>query len=138
MRKRFFAFWAILILAAAAAMADDAKVKAAQQSAEEWIKLIDEADYAESWEEASPLFKQSITKAQWVDQVKAAREPLGKLGSRQLIDGSYTTQAKGAPAGEYVVLQYKTAFEKMPEATEVISFTLSNDEKWRAVGYLIQ
>ena len=44
----------------------------------------------------------------------------------------------GAPAGEYVTLQYQTSFEKMPTAAEIVHFMLAPDGTWRAVGYVIK
>ena len=37
----------------------------AQAAALEWLELVDEGDYAESWDEAAELFRGAVTKAQW-------------------------------------------------------------------------
>lgn len=125
-------------LVAGRALADDAKVRVAQQAAESWVRLVDEGNYGGSWDEASSLFKKSVTREKWVEMAKPVREPLGKMLSRKLADGKYTTEAPGAPDGEYVILQYQTSFENKKSATETLSFMLDQDGKWRAAGFFIK
>ena len=129
--------FAVLLFANLAA-ADDAKINAAQKSAEVWTQLIDSGNYGESWEQASEPFKKSVAKERWIDAAKQARAPLGKATSRKLTDSNYATQLEGAPAGEYVTLQYQTSFEKMSTAAEIVHFMLAPDGTWRAVGYVIK
>ena len=54
------------------------------QSAAAWLALVDSDKYAESWQDASQLFKTHVSKGQWQSAVKATRLPLGKLQSRKL------------------------------------------------------
>ena len=58
--------------------------------------------------------------------------------SRQLISETYETTMPGAPDGEYVVLKYKTKFEKKENAEEVVVPMLDTDGKWRVSGYYIK
>jgi len=48
-----------------------------------------------------------------------------------------TDQFPGAPAGNYVVLQFTTAFEKRP-ATETVTLMLDCDRGWRLAGYFVK
>ncbi|HWN92533.1 MAG TPA: DUF4019 domain-containing protein, partial [Verrucomicrobiae bacterium] len=44
----------------------------------------------------------------------------------------------GAPDGEYVVIQYETAFENKASAVETITPMLDKDGSWRISGYYIK
>jgi Protein of unknown function (DUF4019) len=110
----------------------------AQKSAEAWLALTDSGKYAESWDEASQLFKNAVTKEQWSEKVKGARGPLGKLLSRKLRSATYAKTLPGAPDGVYVVIHYDTSFENKASAGETIVPMLDKDGKWRVSGYYIK
>jgi Protein of unknown function (DUF4019) len=110
----------------------------AQKAAEPWLVLTDSGRYAESWDQASAAFKVAITREKWVDALNSVRTPLGKVVSRKLAAADYKNSPPNAPAGEYVVLRYDTSFENRKESTEIVSFTLDKDGKWRAAGYFIK
>lgn len=110
----------------------------AQQSAESWLALVDSGKYAESWDEAAQLFKNAVSKEQWQQALKSVRGPLGRLQSRKLKSATYTKTLPGAPAGEYVVIQYDSSFESKKSALETITPMLDKDGKWRVSGYFIK
>jgi hypothetical protein len=112
--------------------------KEAAAAAEAWLKLVDEGKYGESWDEAADLFKKAITKDSWEQQVKAAREPFGKLISRKILITNYTTELPGAPDGEYVVITIETSFEKKKNSVETVTPMMDPDGKWRVSGYYIK
>jgi len=58
--------------------------------------------------------------------------------ARQLDSKEYTTSLPGAPAGQYVVLHYKTAFANKKSAVETVIPLLDKDKKWRVSGYYIK
>ena len=115
-----------------------AKEKAAQPAAESWLVLVDTAKLKESWEQAAQVFQKAVSKEDWASAVQQAREPLGKFKARKLKFSQYKDSLPGAPAGEYVLLQYESSFEAMEKASEVISLTLEKDGKWRVVGYFVR
>jgi len=103
-----------------------------------WLALTDSAKYAESWNGASTLFKTAITKADWEKAIRATRAPLGALKSRTLKSATFARTLPGAPDGEYVVIQYETAFENKASAVETITPMLDRDGSWRISGYYIK
>jgi hypothetical protein len=113
-------------------------VDQAETSAQSWLALTDAGKYAESWQEASAMFKASVSQAKWVEMVTPVRNPLGKVLSRKLKSATYTKTLPGAPDGEYVVIQYDTSFENKKEAVETITPMLDKDGKWRVSGYYIK
>jgi hypothetical protein len=110
----------------------------AQKSAEAWLALIDSGKYAESWDEASQVFKGALTRDQWASTVKGVRVPLGTVQSRKFKSATYTKTLPGAPDGEYVVIQYDTSFANKQTATETTIPMLDKDGKWRVSGYFIK
>jgi len=110
----------------------------AQASSEAWLGLVDSGKYADSWQEASSLFKAAVTKEKWEDMLRPVRGPLGKVLSRKLKSATYTKTLPGAPDGEYVVVQFDTSFEHKQAATETVTPTLDKDGKWRVSGYFIK
>lgn len=110
----------------------------AQRSAESWLALVDSGKYAESWDEAAPIFKAAVTQEQWKRALGAKRDPFGRVLSRKLISSTYTTTLPGAPDGEYVVIKYESSFEHKQSAIETITPMLDKDGKWRVSGYYIK
>jgi hypothetical protein len=112
--------------------------KAAVESAQAWLELVDGGNFAKSWEDASGCFKSAVSQTDWDKAVQTARTPLGKAVSRKIKSRQYGTSLPGAPDGEYVVLQYDTAFENKAKAVETITPMLNKDGKWRVSGYYIK
>ena len=131
-------FFAITLLSSTVAHADQAMVKAATRACAAWLKLVDAADYPASYQAASTLFKDHISEATWVQQVEAARKPLGAVVSRRVKAAQYATSLPGAPDGQYVVIQYRTSFTNKKSAIETVTPMLDRDGQWRVSGYYIR
>jgi len=128
----------LAILTASLLTAQDKKTEAAQKGSESWLAVVDKADYAGSYDQASTMFKTAVTKDDWVQKVRAARGPLGKVVSRKLQSAGYTTSLPGAPDGQYVVIKYDTSFENKQSAVETIVPMLDKDGQWRVSGYFVK
>ncbi len=107
-------------------------------SAENWLELIDSEKYNESWDELAIVFKNVVSKQQWVSKIKSVRTKFGNQISREMISDTYTNTLPGAPDGEYVVIQFKSKFEKKEKAIETITPTKESDGVWRVSGYYIK
>ena len=118
--------------------ADEACEQKAVAAAQDWLSLVDEGRYAESWDEAAAFFKAAVTKDSWTQSLTAFRKPLGKVLSRLVISRTYTTTLPGAPDGEYVVIRFNTSFENKKSAVETVTPMLDKDGKWRVSGYFIK
>jgi predicted exporter len=118
--------------------ADEAAEKAAQSAASQWLALVDQGKYAESWEAAAAYFKNALPEQQWLQSMNGARKPLGKVISRKLLTARFMTSLPGAPDGQYVVIQYATSFEHKASAVETVTPMLDPDGKWRVSGYFIK
>jgi len=107
-------------------------------AAEAWLALVDSGQYAKSWDEAAGYFKGAVQKEKWIQTMNAARTPFGKNISRKLKSKRYKTSLPGAPDGEYVVIKFKSSFEKKKSAIETITPMLDKDGTWRVSGYYMQ
>jgi hypothetical protein len=140
MKKPFLLALAFVLAAGASAplAADEASEKAAEKSAAAWLSLVDSGKYAESWTGAAEAFHQALSQAQWKAALEQVRTPLGTVVSRKLRSAKYTRELPGAPAGDYVVIQYATDFEKKSGATETVTPAKDKDGVWRVSGYYIK
>lgn len=128
----------ILLAAAGVALAADTPEDAAQTAAESWLKLVDDGKYGESWDAAAAIFKAAVTRELWAQTAGSVRSSVGKLQSRKLKSREFSKVLPGAPAGQYVTLQYDSVFEKQASAVETIVAALDADGAWRAAGYFIK
>lgn len=127
----------VLVLVGGTSAADRPE-DAAQTAAESWLKLVDDGDYATSWDQAAKVFKGAVRQADWGQMAGGVRNPLGKLVSRKLKSREYTEKMPGAPDGKYVVIQYDTVFEHKATSVETVIPMADPDGVWRVSGYFIR
>ena len=139
---RLYVRYAVLLVATATCIAifaaDNEDVKAANDAAQQWLALVDQARYGQSWDEASSYFRQKVTKEQWVQMVTKERGPRGKVESRQFKLAELKTDVPDAPPGKYMVMQYRTKFSDAGAMIETITPMLDKDGKWKISGYVIK
>ncbi len=118
--------------------AEQEKEKAAVFAAEQWLNLIDEAKYEESWREASGYLRSAVKQEDFSQALKGARTPLGKVVWRKLKSARFSKELPGAPDGQYFVLQFDAEFENKKTAIETITPKLERAGEWRVSGYFIK
>ena len=111
--------------------------QSAISAAKEWLELLDDGDYSESWKEASTIVQSAATEQQFTNTMSTFRQPLGNLLSRKLILSNRTTRMPGAPDGQYTFMQFETSFANRQSAVETVTFMLENSE-WKSAGYFIR
>jgi hypothetical protein len=132
---------ALLLVAAPAfpAFAAEGPEKAAEKAALAWLAIVDAGKYGASWDAAAEFFRQSLTKAQWEDALAKVRAPLAAVMSRKLKSATFTKSVPGAPAGEYVIIQFETSFSGRPGGSiETVTPMKEADGAWRVSGYYIK
>lgn len=137
-RSRILAVVFLLTAFTTAAFAADEKEKAAADAATQWLAVVDSGQYAESWFQGASAFRNAVSKEQWKNAMDSARAPLGKVVSRQFKSATYTTKIPNAPAGEYIIIQYETSFERVPGMVETVTPMLAKDGKWKVSGYYVK
>lgn len=129
---------AALSLSAGAQAQSPEDIAAAQKAAEAWLGLTDAGRYAQAYDEAAPAFQGMVTKPQWEDASRGVRTPLGAVSKRALQSANYSASLPGAPAGEYVVIEYRAEFANKANATEIVTPMRAPDGKWKVSGYYIR
>ena len=141
MFKKLFVFILFLLLSNSFGQllnTDSVKVMEAKVIVENWLKLVDNGKYAESWDEASTFLKGKVTKEEWILTISNLKPSFGKTNTREIQSAQYSTELPGAPDGEYVVFQYKTNFKLKNNSIETIVPMIDSDGKWRVSGYFVK
>lgn len=126
----------------------------AQAAAESWLRVVDDAQYGASWQQAAKTLKGAVSQDQWEQTASDLRAQAGHLVSRKLrsreytetLPPSYTTRVVGgrvytwggAAGGKYVVMQFDAAFANRSSAVETVVAMLDPDGVWRVSGYAIR
>ena len=110
---------------------------AATTGVEVWLAIVDDGRYADSWQAAASIFKQTVPQEKWLSIMKDHRQALGKVLSRHIRTKQYSKALPGAPGGQYVSFVYDTSFENRPTAVETITCVLDVDGQWRVSGYFV-
>lgn len=129
-RKSFFA------LTAAAPFAFAQSEGAARSAAEKWLALIDQGKFKDAYRQSSQHMRAPVTVDEWEPQMRAMRDAAGEMQSRNFTSAKATKQMAGAPAGEYMLLEYGTAFAKKAKAAETVMMSREGGT-WKAAAYYI-
>jgi len=129
----------LLLFCASAAIAQESNIlEKVESSARSWLGLIDSGKYKESWENASPLFKEKTPEAAWVKSITAIRTPRGAVNARYIATAGSTKSLSGMPDGDYVVLQFYTTFAEKGLALETITLAKMQNDAWQIAAYEIK
>ena len=114
------------------ALSGEALDRVIEQSARQWLALVDEGDWDGSWTETGQAFKDLNTMATWARISDEVRPPLGTVVSRTLL----SQESVPAPPSGYEMIKFRTEFTGKVGATETL--TLARDgSDWRVVGYWV-
>jgi len=99
-----------LMLGAATLAIANSSALGPEAAAKEWVALVDQQKWGDSWSASGALFQSKISKEGWASAVQAAREPLGTVSSRQLEKVTATKSLPGARDGDYGIVVFRTSF----------------------------
>jgi len=116
---------------------DSGKVEQAKPASVEFLELIDDGKYAESWESSASLMRDKVAKNDWVDKLNKARNLSGGLVQRIQKSASYATEVEDSPEGEYIMLIYESDFQRAEEVSEYVTVMREGDV-WKVAGYFMQ
>jgi hypothetical protein len=114
---------------------DQAAVEQAKKAADAWLKLVDEGNYKESWNQFASVVKPLVSEDKWAEEAGAIRKTIGPEVSRNFKSAKYSTSLPGAPDGQYVVIQYDSSFANKKSTVEEVVPMLDTDGQWRISGY---
>jgi len=138
MKTKFLPFLLILLGAIFQVSAKEAVDQASLDAATQWLQAVDKGEYAKSWESGSFTFKLTISQKHWNQLMKAIREPLGPVVSRELLEQRPAVDPKGLPKGQYMVVFFNTKFQKKDDAHELVTLVQETDGQWRVLTYQVQ
>lgn len=113
----------------ATGVAADAAVEA---SARQWLALLDQGRWDDSWRATGAAFRKLNTSRTWADVSKKVRAPLGAVVSRALI----SQENLPAPPRGYEVVKFRTSFANQADAVETVTLE-REDGGWRVVGITV-
>ena len=117
----------------AAAAQSPVTESAVTKAARNWLALVDEGKWNESWAASGKPFKSLNTAEVWQSASEKARVPLGRVVSRTLVD----EQDIPAPPNGYTLVRFRTDFANRSGAIETLSLDREGDS-WKVVGIYIE
>ena len=98
--------------------------------ARQWLVLVDDKNYSQSWSEAGKVFQNHHKVDAWADTAAAERTPLGAVASRDLksVDLGHTNVA---------VIRYDTVFARKAAAVETVTLAFENGG-WAVTDYTVK
>jgi len=123
---------------ALAQMDSPIQVDAAQHAAEAWLALVDKGASDASWDQAATFFQRSVARDAWRQDLAKLRDPVGPLVSRKFSFRQYNERLPGAPAGQYVVITYRSTFRAKKDLSEIVTAAFDGTRGWRVAGYRIE
>lgn len=102
---------------------------AAARAAEDFLKLVDESLWTESYAATSGRFRELNTEERWAEVSEKVRPPLGKLLTRDLVANEYVP----APPEGYRLIKFRSTYANGAAQTESLSLAWE-DGAWKVVG----
>ncbi|MCZ8137065.1 MAG: DUF4019 domain-containing protein [Porphyrobacter sp.] len=115
--------------APAPVLAAETDAAAAARAAEDFLKLVDESRWAESYAATVAEFRRLNTLAVWSEVSERARPPLGKLLTRDLVGNEWVP----APPAGYRLIKFRSAYANGTQQTESLSLAWE-DGAWKVAG----
>ncbi len=104
-----------------------------------WIKLLDAGKYGDAWEQFDEEFKKAAPKEAWCQQIGIIRGGLGPVVSRSVDHGKFKQKIddRAKDFGQFVTVDYDTAFQKEPNGIEQFTAMRAKDGTWHPRGYYL-
>lgn len=108
--------------------------KSVRAAAEEWLALIDAANYAAAYTREPTRLRAGMIEEQFVRSMEGRRQPFGPVLSRKFIGAAFTRKLTGAPDGHYESILFRTSFAHKSVAAERVILSYESGE-WQVVDY---
>ncbi len=97
--------------------------------AREWLVLVDDKNYPQSWNQAAKAFQGRQKADVWAKDADALRTPLGAVASRGLKSIDLTRN-------NVAVIRYDTSFARKAAAIETVTLAFENGS-WAVSDYSV-
>ena len=112
--------------------AQETPVSEVTRFASQWLALLDDGRWEESYRVTGSTFRKQNTLKVWTAASEQARAPLGALVSRILL----SQENLPAPPAGYEVVKFRTSFANKADTVETVTLDRENGA-WRVVGVTI-
>lgn len=102
-----------------------------------WLTLMDQIQYAATWDESGPLMKDVITRKEWIAAMETLRRPLGYVASRQIVSQRSLDNLRFGTKGYFMEINYSTTFWGKGGATETVILMYDVFSNWRVISYSV-
>ncbi|RNJ61355.1 MAG: DUF4019 domain-containing protein [Porphyrobacter sp. IPPAS B-1204] len=119
----------VLPVSLAGSTAAEPTEAAAARAAEDFLALVDESRWAESYAATGAQFRSLNTLERWAEVSEQVRPPLGKLLTRDLVANEYVP----APPEGYRLVKFRSTYANGTAQTESLSVAWE-DGAWKVVG----
>lgn len=106
------------------------------------IQMVDQNKVGELWDGAAAAARKQVTRTGFIQQVAAARNPMGAPQQRTwvAVNRQVLNDADPDVGGQYVSVEYESRFATKPTQVvrELVSFHLDRDRVWRFSGYVLR
>jgi hypothetical protein len=97
--------------------------------AKQWLVLVDDKNYAQSWSEAAKAFQNRQKTDAWAARAAVERAPLGAVASRDL-------KSVDLSRGNTAIVRYDTVFAHKAAAVETVTLTFEKGG-WAVTDYSV-
>ncbi|MFS0735495.1 DUF4019 domain-containing protein [Sphingomonas sp. 1P06PA] len=108
-------------------------VSDATETARQFLTLVDQGRWDESYRQFGASFRKINSAKVWADTSEKVRVPLGAVASRTLL----SQQNFPAPPDGYDVVKFRTSFANKPDAIETVTLA-REDGGWRVFAIIIE
>jgi hypothetical protein len=115
--------------ASAATTTVEPDAAAAARAAEDFLTLVDESRWAESYAATGAQFRQLNTLERWAAVSEQVRPPLGKMLTRDIVSNELVP----APPQGYQVIKFRSTYANGTQQTESVSLALE-EGAWKVAG----
>ena len=103
-------------------------------TAYKWLALTDAGQYEAAWNAWPARITSGGLGKNWAGWMQARRSPLGNVKSRELVKITHQSKLRGAPDGDYSIVEFETSFERKRNSVENVTLTRENGY-WQVSGY---
>lgn len=103
-----------------------------------WLGLLDNRNFAESWNQAARVFRARITAEAWARQAAALKDRSGDPTYRELMHIEDVTDPTGVPAGEYIRLHFECRCTRAGVIQEYLLMVDEGARGWRVASYRVE
>ena len=103
-----------------------------EASARQWLTLLDQGRWDDSWSATGASFRKLNTRQVWAEVSDKVRAPLGAMVSRTLL----SHENLPAPPAGYEVVKFRTSFAYKADAIETVTLDYEGGA-WRVVGIYV-